>query len=169
MRDMQRAEKKGGRLAISFMPEGATTKVIEREMEYWSNKWKKPIDYIALDYADLLSSHRKSFSQEEIQGNVFRDLKRLIQVNNITLATASQFSLKSYGKAYVDMGDTGYSGKKNHWSNVILNIGESKDDKNDDILRIFVSKNTFGRKNQEIILYTDFDKALIDSISDKGK
>lgn len=167
MRDLGKIKKGGGRLATAFIPEGCTTLSLESELNYWKEKWGAPVDILIIDYADLMSSGRKAYSEQESQGVVFRDLKRLCQVHNIVLWTASQLSGTAYGQRKVELGDTGYSKKKIHWSNLVLGMGSDPNDKEAGILPIWVAKNNFGRSGFEILLYPDYSKGLIDVDSDR--
>ncbi len=166
-RDLAKMKKKGGRLATAFIPEGCTSLTLESELNYWGEKWGAPVDIFVIDYADLMSSGRKAYSEQETQGAVFRDLKRLCQVHNLVLWTGTQLSGVAYGKRQVGLGDVGYSKKKAHWSNLILGIGADANDKEEGLLPIWVAKNNFGKANFEIILYPDFSKGLIDVDADR--
>lgn len=151
-----------GKLAISHIAEGCTIKSIEREIDYWEDRWGEKISILVVDYADLMESTRKAWSEQEIQGNIFRDLKRLGQVKSMVSWTGTQTSGVSYGKSKIGIGDTGYSKKKVHGANLVIGIGGSDDDLADGILTLYVGKNSFGVKNFDVILYPDFEKAIID-------
>jgi replicative DNA helicase len=164
--DLEIAYRQGGRLATTFIPEGCTVMAIKTEIDHWLGKWGTKPDVVVIDYADLMNSSRKTYSEQESQGAVFRDLKRLSQTENIVVWTASQISGASYGKIQITLSDTGYSKRKGNWANLVL--GVSTDPDNPQILHVFVAKNTFGKKFFEVLLYTDFEKARIDTYSNKN-
>lgn len=162
IRDLKEPYRRGGRLATSYIPEGCTVSSLEAEVDYWELQWGKKIDVLVVDYADLLESRRRAQNEQESQGNVFRDLKRLSQTRDLVVWTASQVAGISYGRIRLGLKDTGYSKKKAHWANLVIGVGADEDDREAGILRLWIAKNTFGRRDFEIILYTDFEIAKID-------
>ena len=160
--ELKKAYDKGGRLATAFIPEGCTTLSLEAELQYWKREWNSDVDIIIIDYADLMSSARKTFSDEDRLGSIFKDLKRFSQIHKIVVWTASQLSGTGYGKSTITTKDTGYSKKKNHWANLILGIGNSIEDVQSGILKIYVGKNTFGKSHFEVVMYSDFSQGRID-------
>lgn len=162
IRDLKKLTKEGARLGEVFIPEGCTVASIEAELDYWEERWGYKVDMIVLDYADLMETPRKVFSGEERLGCIFKDLKRLSQVRNIVVWTASQTSGGSYGKRVLTLADTGYSKKKAQWSNLVIGMGSDPDDVANGILRLSISKNTYGPSGGQVVLYTDFSRAMID-------
>ncbi len=167
MRDLYKIYKGGGRLAVCFIPEGCNILSLESEIAFWEDRWNDRIDILVVDYADLMDSTRKTYSQEEALGAIFRDLKRLSQTKDMVVWTASQLSGRGYGKKVVTIGDTGYSMKKNHWANLIIGIGDDLTDEEEGIIRLYISKNTFGPSGFEVILVPDFTRGIIDLESRK--
>ena len=162
IRDLKKLTKEGARLGEVFIPEGCTVASIEAELDYWEEKWGYKVDMVVLDYADLMETPRKVWSGEERLGCIFKDLKRLSQERDIVVWTASQTSGASYGKRVLTLADTGYSKKKAQWSNLVIGMGSDPDDVANGILRLSISKNTFGPSGGEVVLYTDFSRAMID-------
>lgn len=162
IRDLKKLTKEGARLGEVFIPEGCTVASIEAELDYWEERWGYKVDMIVLDYADLMETPRKVFSGEERLGCIFKDLKRLSQERNIVVWTASQTSGASYGKRVLTLADTGYSKKKAQWSNLVIGMGSDPDDVANGILRLSISKNTYGPSGGQVVLYTDFSRAMID-------
>ena len=151
-----------GRLCTSFVPEGCTIQAVENELAYWENEWSAPADMVIIDYADLMESARKSYSEQEKLGHIFRDLKRFSQVHKCRLWSATQVALRAYGKKFLTKEDTSYSGKKLHPGNLILGLSADENDKMAGILNLSVIKNSFGVENVEIVLYPDLAKSRID-------
>jgi len=163
MRDLDEVKKKkGSRLVQSFLPEGCTISAIEAEVIYWENVWGNKIDMLVLDYVDLMESTRRVYSEQEQQGAVMRDMKRFTQTHGCIGWTVTQTAGRSYGKKYLDMGDTGYSKKKAMWGNLILGASADEDDMDEGIINISVLKNTHGPKNFHFEIYPDFSIGKID-------
>lgn len=162
IRDLKKLTAEGARLGEVFIPEGCTVASIEAELDYWEEKWGYRVDIVVLDYADLMETPRKVWSGEERLGSIFKDLKRLSQERNIVVWTASQLSGASYGKRIITLADTSYSKKKAQWSNLVIGMGGDPEDIAAGILRLSISKNTYGPSGGEVVLYTDFSRAMID-------
>lgn len=167
IRDFHKLQEAGGRLATAFIPEGCTVASIESEIDYWEQKWEAKIDEVLIDYSDLMETKRRIFSEQDAQGSIYRDLKRLSQVRNLIIWTNTQVSGMSYGKRRLDLRDTGYSKRKVNWANLVLGIGGDPEDIEIGIMRIYVAKNTFGPRGFEIVLYSDFARAMVDIEEDK--
>ena len=163
IRDLGKVKRKGGRLATAFIPEGCTTMALESELDFWKEKWGTGVDVLIVDYADLMDSGRKSYSEQEKQGMIFRDLKRLCQIHDLVLWTATQLPGRSYGRRKVTLEDIGYSKRKANWSNLVIGIGGDVDDREEGILPLYIAKNNFGKSGFEIILYPDFARGFIDA------
>jgi hypothetical protein len=162
--DLKISYNQGGRLATVFIPEGCTSMAIKTEIDYWDKVWGGKPDVVVIDYADLMNSNRKTYSEQESQGAIFRDLKRLSQTESVVVWTASQISGASYGKIELGLGDIGYSKRKGNYANLVL--GVSVDPDNQRIINIYCAKNTYGKKFFTITLYTDFERARIDVYKD---
>lgn len=164
IREIAIYHQNGGRLATTFIPSHCTVSAIEAEIDYWEEQWNDKIDIVCLDYADLMSSDKKTYSEQDFYGNIFSDLKRLSQTKELAIWTATQFSGKAYNKEITDLADTSYSMKKAFWSNLIINMTT---DRNDGIIKLTVVKNTFGKVGAQVVLYSDLGKSLIDKIEQK--
>ena len=167
IRNLKKMYEAGGRLATVAIPEGCNILSLESELAFWKEKWGGKIDILVVDYADLMESTRKAGNEQEAQGMVFRDLKRLSQTHDLVVWTASQISGRGYGKRQITQSETGYSFRKNNWANLILGIGADALDKEEGIIRLYVAKNTFGKSGFEVILVPDFERSMIDVESRK--
>lgn len=169
IRDIRRVYRAGGRLATAFIPEGCTVASLLTEIDYWADQWGGKIDTLVVDYADLMESTRRTYSEQEAQGAIFRDLKRLSQVHNLVLWTGSQISGRSYGKKVMGLGETGYSMKKGNWANLVIGIGADPMDVEEGVMRLYVAKNTFGKSGFEVLLHPDFARATVDTVAEVSR
>lgn len=168
IRDIHRAYRAGGRLATAFIPEGCTIASLQTEIDFWADHWGGKIDTLVVDYADLMDTTRRVYSEQGEQGAVFRDLKRLSQTQNVVLWTGSQISGRSYGKKIMGLGETGYSMKKANWANLVLGIGADPMDIEEGVMRLYVAKNTFGKSGFEVMLHPDFARAMVDTSAERS-
>ena len=166
LKGLSKFTKKGGRLGIVAIPEGCTIQSLETELLFRRKKWGADVQMVVIDYLDLMDSGRKTFSEQESQGAIARDLQRLCKIKDVIVWTATQVAGRTYGKSTMDLSDVGYSKKKAMFANLILGISASRDDKEEGALRCQVLKNTIGIKDVTVILSPDYTRGKIDQNND---
>lgn len=162
-------KNRNGNLAVSFIPEGCNIDAVQAVIEYWEDIWGGVVRLVVIDHADLMESTRKSFSEQESHGNIYRDLKRYSHLNNKAIWTAAHTPKASYGKERMEKGDVGYSMKKIQISNLAIGIASGLTDLVERFIRLTVVKNSYyGIPESSILLFPDFSRGILD-IGDDGE
>lgn len=113
-------------------------------------------DIIIIDYGDIMRSTRGNTKNAyEEQGWIFRELRGLAVKRNIVVITATQStrdSLSSDGgtKDIIGMDQTADSMEKNRILDVLFSITQSRADKDDGKISLWVAKNRNGKSNQNL-------------------
>ena len=116
--------------------------------------WKPDILYI--DYADELKCHENSNSEYEGQGIIYAGLKKLAEINNLPVITATQTNRAAEDsenggtKKWVGMSAIADSTKKIRLVDMLFSITQSTNDKVGNILNLLILKNRFGQSNTKI-------------------
>lgn len=113
-------------------------------------------DIIVIDYGDIMRSTRHGTKNAyEEQGWIFRELRGLAVKRNIVIVTATQStrdSLNSDGgtKDIIGMDQTADSMEKNRILDVLFSITQSRAEKDDGKINLWVAKNRNGKSNQNL-------------------
>ena len=131
-------------------------------------------DVLFIDYADELKSHEKTNNEYEAQGVVYSGLKKLAEMNNLPIITATQTnraaedSERGGTKSWVGMGAIADSTKKIRLVDMLFSITQSVEDKVNNVLNLLVIKNRFGKSNIKIRFKIDYQKMLLTELKDKS-
>jgi archaellum biogenesis ATPase FlaH len=137
---------------IKVHPNDTTTEDIQNIIDQL--QWKP--DILLIDYADELKSHEKSSSEYEAQGIIYAGLKKIGEVHNLPVITATQTNRAAedgeHGgtKDWVGMGAIADSTKKIRLVDMLFSITQSINDKVGNTLNLIVLKNRFGQSNIKI-------------------
>jgi replicative DNA helicase len=122
----------------------------------------KDLDLVIVDYLDELGSGgtKRSDRWQEVEDSA-RQLKALAHELNIPVWTATQTSAASYGKEFQGLQHI-YGGKgKAHIAHIVLSICQTREEQEDNKLRIVVSKQKSGPKGGIIKCVVDLSKFRI--------
>ena len=109
-------------------------------------------DMIIIDYGDIMKSTRNTKSTYEEQGWIFRELRGLAQKRDVIIITATQStrdSLASDGGTadVIGMDKVADSMEKNRILDVLFAITQSRQERDDGIINLWVAKNRNGKSN----------------------
>lgn len=130
--------------------------------------WKP--DMLFIDYADELKSHEKSNNEYEAQGIVYAGIKKLAEVNNLPVLTATQTNRgaedneKGGTKDYVGYNAVADSSKKIRLVDMLFSITQSSNEKGEGVINLFVLKNRFGESQKKISFSINYQTMRIDEI-----
>ena len=121
-------------------------------------------DVLIIDYGDIMKSTRNTKSTYEEQGWIFRELRGLAIKRNIVIITATQTtrdSLTSDGGTaeVIGMDKAADSMEKNRILDVLFSITQSRQEKDDGAINLWVAKNRNGKSStflEFLINYKNF-------------
>jgi replicative DNA helicase len=131
--------------------------------------WKPEV--LVIDYADELKSHEKTSSEYEAQGVVYAGLKKLAEINNLPIITATQTNRAAEDgenggtKKWVGMSAIADSSKKIRLVDMLFSITQSTNDKVGNILNLLVLKNRFGQSNTKISFTINYQTMRLEELS----
>ena len=131
--------------------------------------WKPEV--LVVDYADELKSHEKTSSEYEAQGVVYAGLKKLAEINNLPVITATQTNRAAEDsenggtKKWVGMSAIADSSKKIRLVDMLFSITQSSNDKVGNILNLLVLKNRFGQSNTKISFTINYQTMRLEELS----
>ena len=112
-------------------------------------------DIILCDYGDIMRSTRQTHGSYEEQGWIFRELRGLAVKHNVAIITGTQArrdALAQDGgtKDVVGMDQVADSMEKNRIIDGLFSITQSRAEKDDGIMRLWVAKNRNGESNKDL-------------------
>jgi replicative DNA helicase len=121
-------------------------------------------DILIIDYGDIMKSTRNTKSTYEEQGWIFRELRGLAIKRNLVIITATQTtrdSLTSDGGTaeVIGMDKAADSMEKNRILDVLFSITQSRQEKDDGAINLWVAKNRNGKSStflEFLINYKNF-------------
>jgi len=150
--------KFGSQLIIKEYPaKSITVEGIKAHYMQLSNLGIRP-DLVIVDYLDLLkpSQHYNDMYQE--QDYTTQQLHGLAKELNVAIWTAAQLNRSGITNEFPD--ETSISGAmaKLFTCDVAIFMAQSKDEAEDEIMRLIVTKNRNGPKNKTVELSTDYSR-----------
>jgi replicative DNA helicase len=118
-------------------------------------------DVIIVDYGDIMKAAHKTNNTYEEQGWIFRELRALAIKYNCVVLTATQAtrgSIEDGGgtKENVGMEKVADSMEKNRVLDLLFSIIQSKSDKTDGMMSLFIAKNRNGEANASFEFSIDY-------------
>lgn len=112
-------------------------------------------DMVIVDYGDIMKSTRNSANAYEEQGWIFRELRALAVKRDIIVLTATQSrrdALAADGstKDVIGMDQVADSMEKNRILDVLFSVTQSRAEKTDGTIKLWVAKNRNGTANEEL-------------------
>jgi KaiC/GvpD/RAD55 family RecA-like ATPase len=127
--------------------------------------WKPDIVYI--DYADELKSHEEAKSEYDAQGIIYSGLKKLAEMNDIPVVTATQTNRTAEAegggtKKYIGYAAVADSSKKIRLADTLFSIIQSPCDKDMGIISLTVIKNRKNTSGQKMPFDINYSKMRIE-------
>jgi len=114
---------------------------------------------VGIDYADLIApSHLYNSPYIELR-TIYEELKGLASERQLIIWTPTQAHRQASHKETLDGEDIADSFQKVMVPDVVLSINQTKSEEMQNKLRLFVVKNRFNKRHQQITLSTDFARA----------
>jgi len=126
---------------------------IEAHLEHLRLQENFHPDAIIIDYGDIMRSTRQTKNLYEEQGWIFRELRGLAVKENVAGITATQSNrgaLKEDGgtSEMIGMDKTADSMEKNRILDVLFSVTQSRQEKDDGKINLWVAKNRNGEANR---------------------
>lgn len=123
-------------------------------------------DVLIIDYGDIMRSTRKTSGAYEEQGWIFRELRGLAVKYNVVIITATQSrrdALTADGgtKDILGMDQTADSMEKNRIIDALFSITQSRSDKDNGVINLWVAKNRNGKANQTLTFKINYSNMQI--------
>jgi len=114
---------------------------------------------VGIDYADLIApSHIYNSPYIELR-TIYEELKGLATEKQLIIWTPTQAHRAAAGKEIIDAEDIADSFQKVMVPDVVISINQTKTEEMQNKLRLFVVKNRYNKRHQQITLSTDFSRA----------
>lgn len=131
-------------------------------------------DLIIIDYGDIMKSTRSTKNTYEEQGWIFRELRGLAIKRNIAIITATQTrrdALTADGGTsdMVGMDQAADSMEKNRILDVLFSITQSRADRDQGRINLWIAKNRNGASNQQLEFTINYKNFQIKEINLLGK
>jgi len=142
----------------------APVSMVESEIESLRAKGFKP-DILLLDYADIMKATSKYNNRWEEQGAIYEEVRGLAVKHRIPIWTGCQANRASMSKQIIRMEDIADSFEKAKIADVILGLCQTEEEKEDNIMRIFVAKNRDAAGGQELVIRNDYAHMQFHAVS----
>jgi replicative DNA helicase len=150
--------KYGDSLVIKHYPTGTATVVtIKSHLMMLEGMGFIP-DLIVVDYGDLLKPLTNYDSEYADLGAIFKDLRGLAGERNVPLWTATQVNRPGLNMEIVDLEHTSDSLKKVMIADIVITICATREEIEDNTLRLFGAKNRNGPPKFEVGIRTAYDR-----------
>jgi replicative DNA helicase len=139
-------EIRGNELFLQKLPaEGVTVQKVKNIIKKLKSKGHN-IDLLVLDYVDCLSLEKESYAVEEWsnEGKIMRALEAAIEEVDVACWTATQGNRGSTSIETVKVDNIGGSLKKAQIAHLIIGIGKTLEQKQDNVGTISILKNRLG-------------------------
>jgi archaellum biogenesis ATPase FlaH len=161
----------GGELIIDERPtKKFSPRDLDSELDRMNRMGEMP-DLILVDYGDIMKSDANYTQKHENEGEIYVDLRALCTKYNTSMWVPSQGNRGSTGKETIENEDVKGAFDKVATADIIMSINMTKEEYQDGIARINVSKNRRGKKNLTIEIDTKYEhsKFVADIILDANK
>jgi replicative DNA helicase len=159
----------GGRIGelklMDLPPRYLTPNMIRRHIRWYKARGFE-IDYICVDYADIMASDRRIDDRRLEYGDVYEQIRGIGKEFNIAMCTASQANRDSLRKRDVDIDSMAEDFSKAMTADYVIGLSQDKreaeekapDGRGTGKLRWFIAKNRNGKKGESIEMMTDFTR-----------
>lgn len=117
----------------------------------------EPFDLLIVDYADLLQPPKGYKEKRNELSSIYTQLRVLSGAYNIPVWTASQTNRAALDKRVVSLRDIAEDIGKANVSDVVLALCQTPEEKEENMMRIFVAKQRSSSKNPTVSIISDPD------------
>jgi len=152
-------EKYGGEITVRRFGENSSVFDLRAAMDEYMLVSGKQIDIVIIDYADPIKPVTKVQEHRLQIDSVFQALHSTAQMYDLPIWTATQANREALSKKIVTMKDLADSFGKGKIADVIISIGQTPDEEEEGVVRLFFAKNREAKKHVSIIIQTAFEES----------
>jgi len=154
-------EHKGYLLIKEFPPEVLTKDMLAMYIKRKIMASNRKPDLIIVDYADLMKSTVKNTERRNDLGLIYRQLKALAAEFGCPVWTASQINRAGFQRTESDISNLSESWEKAMIADLVLVVRQSREEFEQNRLRLYVGKNRSGQARVEIHCEIDYKNMII--------
>jgi replicative DNA helicase len=170
---------KGSLNIVKLPSDSVTISEIKSRLRKLISEGKK-IDLLVIDYVDCISPEKSNFGEEwKGEGSVMRSLESMTNEFNIAIWTATQGNRDSISSEVVTTDQMGGSIKKAQIGHVVLSVGKTLDQKEQNLATMTLLKSRIGRDgiiwsnckfdNRYLVIDTESQNTLLGHQEEKEK
>ena len=139
------ANSKGFLKLLKLSSDNVTISEIKNKIRKMNSEGEK-VDVLIIDYVDCISPERSNFGEEwKGEGSIMRSLESMTSEFEIAVWTATQGNRESISSEVVNSDQMGGSIKKAQIAHVILSIGKTLEQKENNLATLTLLKSRIGR------------------------
>jgi replicative DNA helicase len=139
------ANSKGFLKLLKLSSDNVTISEIKNKIRKMNSEGEK-VDLLVIDYVDCISPERSTFGEEwKGEGSIMRSLESMTSEFEIAVWTATQGNRESISSEVVNSDQMGGSIKKAQIAHVILSIGKTLEQKENNLATLTLLKSRIGR------------------------
>ena len=139
------ANSKGFLKLLKLSSDNVTISEIKNKIRKMNSEGEK-VDLLVIDYVDCISPERSNFGEEwKGEGSIMRSLESMTNEFEIAVWTATQGNRESISSEVVNSDQMGGSIKKAQIAHVILSIGKTLEQKENNLATLTLLKSRIGR------------------------
>ena len=123
-------------------------------------------DLVILDYADIMKPTSGYNDKWLEQGAIYEEVRGMAVEYNIPIWTGCQANRSSMSKSFITIENIADSFDKAKISDVILALCQTPEEKDENIMRLFVAKNRDAASGQSLIIRPNYQRMKFHCISD---
>jgi replicative DNA helicase len=139
------ANSKGFLKLLKLSSDNVTISEIKNKIRKMNSEGEK-VDLLVIDYVDCISPERSNFGEEwKGEGSIMRSLESMTSEFEMAVWTATQGNRESISSEVVNSDQMGGSIKKAQIAHVILSIGKTLEQKENNLATLTLLKSRIGR------------------------
>jgi replicative DNA helicase len=139
------ANSKGFLKLLKLSSDNVTISEIKNKIRKMNSEGEK-VDLLVIDYVDCISPERSNFGEEwKGEGSIMRSLESMTSEFEMAIWTATQGNRESISSEVVNSDQMGGSIKKAQIAHVILSIGKTLEQKENNLATLTLLKSRIGR------------------------
>jgi replicative DNA helicase len=139
------ANSKGFLKLLKLSSDNVTISEIKNKIRKMNSEGEK-VDLLVIDYVDCISPERSTFGEEwKGEGSIMRSLESMTSEFEMAIWTATQGNRESISSEVVNSDQMGGSIKKAQIAHVILSIGKTLEQKENNLATLTLLKSRIGR------------------------
>jgi replicative DNA helicase len=140
------ARSKGSLKLLKLASDNVTISEIKNKIRKMNSENPTKVDLLVIDYVDCISPERSTFGEEwKGEGSIMRSLESMTSEFEMAIWTATQGNRESISSEVVTGDQMGGSIKKAQIAHVILSIGKTLEQKDNNLATLTLLKSRIGR------------------------